>query len=89
VIFVKYSEMQGDLFLNIFSNHWKRIRNCSNGCRSFLTHRIRERISTALAATNSTVEGMEMVSSDDEENAYDSIRVKCEFDSNVIDENDL
>jgi hypothetical protein len=27
--------------------------------------------------------------SDEYENAYDSIRVKCEFDSNVIDESDL
>jgi hypothetical protein len=26
--------------------------------------------------------------SDDNENASDSIRVKCEFDSNVIDESD-
>jgi hypothetical protein len=28
-------------------------------------------------------------SSDEYENAFDSIRVKCEFDSNVIDESDL
>jgi hypothetical protein len=28
-------------------------------------------------------------SSDENENASDSIRVKCEFDSNVIDESDL
>jgi hypothetical protein len=27
--------------------------------------------------------------SDDDENAADSIRVKCEFDSNVIDGSDL
>jgi hypothetical protein len=26
---------------------------------------------------------------DEYENAPDSIRIKCEFDSNVIDENDL
>jgi hypothetical protein len=26
---------------------------------------------------------------DDAENAFDSIRVNCEFDSNVIDESDL
>jgi hypothetical protein len=28
-------------------------------------------------------------SSDEHKNASDSIRVKCEFDSNVIDESDL
>jgi hypothetical protein len=28
-------------------------------------------------------------SSDDDENADDSIRFNCEFDSNVIDESDL
>jgi hypothetical protein len=32
---------------------------------------------------------MEMVSSDDDENASYSIRVKCESDLNVIDESDL
>jgi hypothetical protein len=33
--------------------------------------------------------GIKIDSSDDSENASDSIRVKCEFDSIVIDENDL
>jgi hypothetical protein len=36
----------------------------------------------------STLLGIMIDSSDEKENAYDSIRVKCEFDSNVIDEND-
>jgi hypothetical protein len=33
--------------------------------------------------------GIKIVRSDDSENALDSIRVNCEFDSNVIDESDL
>jgi hypothetical protein len=36
----------------------------------------------------STVLGIKIDSSDECENASDSIRVKCEFDSNVIDENE-
>jgi hypothetical protein len=36
----------------------------------------------------STVFGIKIDSSDDSENTSDSIRVKCEFDSNVIDESD-
>jgi hypothetical protein len=38
---------------------------------------------------NSTFRGITIDSSDDSINAPDSIRVKCEFDSNVIDESDL
>jgi hypothetical protein len=37
----------------------------------------------------STLRGIKIDRSDDSENASDSIRVKCEFDSNVIDESDL
>jgi uncharacterized SAM-dependent methyltransferase len=33
--------------------------------------------------------GIKIDSSDEDENACDSIRVKCEFNSNVIDEIDL
>jgi hypothetical protein len=33
--------------------------------------------------------GIKIDSSDDSENASDSIRVKCEFVSNVIDDSDL
>jgi hypothetical protein len=36
----------------------------------------------------STFRGVMIDSSDDQENALDSIRVKHEFDSNMIDEND-
>jgi hypothetical protein len=36
----------------------------------------------------STFLGIKIDSSDEDENASDSIRVKCEFDSNVIDESD-
>jgi hypothetical protein len=36
----------------------------------------------------STLFGIKIDSSDEYENADDSIRVKCEFDSNVIDESD-
>jgi hypothetical protein len=36
----------------------------------------------------STLLGIKIDSSDENENASDSIRVKCEFDSNVIDESD-
>jgi hypothetical protein len=38
---------------------------------------------------NSTFRGITIDSSDDLENASDSIRVKCEFDLNEIDESDL
>jgi hypothetical protein len=37
----------------------------------------------------STLLGMKLDWSDEGENASDSIRVKCEFDSNVSDESDL
>jgi hypothetical protein len=37
----------------------------------------------------STFFGIKIDRSDENENASDSIRVKCEFDSNVIDESDL
>jgi hypothetical protein len=37
----------------------------------------------------STFLGIKIDRSDEYENASDSIRVKCEFDSNVIDESDL
>jgi hypothetical protein len=37
----------------------------------------------------STLLGMNIDSSDEDENADDSIRVKCEFDSNVTDESEL
>jgi hypothetical protein len=37
----------------------------------------------------STLFGIKIDSSDEDENASDSIRIKCEFDSNVIDESDL
>jgi hypothetical protein len=37
----------------------------------------------------STLCGIKIDESDDSENASDSIRIKCEFDSNVIDERDL
>jgi hypothetical protein len=33
--------------------------------------------------------GIKIDCNDEDENTYDSIRVKCEFDSNVIDESDL
>jgi hypothetical protein len=39
--------------------------------------------------TISTFLGIKIDSSDDPSNAFDSIRVNCEFDSNVIDESDL
>jgi predicted GTPase len=38
---------------------------------------------------NSTLRGITIDRSDEYENASDSIRAKCEFDSNVIDESDL
>jgi hypothetical protein len=38
---------------------------------------------------NSTFRGITIDSSDDDENVSDSIRVKCEFHSNVINESDL
>jgi hypothetical protein len=37
----------------------------------------------------STLRGIKIDSSDEYENADDSIRVNCEFDSNVTDESDL
>jgi hypothetical protein len=37
----------------------------------------------------STFLGIKIDSSDEDENSPDSIRVKCEFDSNVIDESDV
>jgi predicted GTPase len=37
----------------------------------------------------STLHGIKIDSSDDFENASDSIRFNCEFDSNVIDESDV
>jgi hypothetical protein len=37
----------------------------------------------------STFRGIKINLSDNPENASHSIRVKCEFDSNVIDESDL
>jgi hypothetical protein len=46
-------------------------------------------MSTASDAGNNIVEGINMDWSDEDENANDSIRVKCEFDSIVIDESDL
>jgi hypothetical protein len=39
--------------------------------------------------TISSRDGIKIDSSDELENAYDSIRVKREFDSNLIDESDL
>jgi hypothetical protein len=39
--------------------------------------------------SNWTEEGIIIDWSDEDENAFDSIRVKCEFDSNMIDESDL
>jgi hypothetical protein len=36
----------------------------------------------------STFRGIKIDSSDGDENASDSIRIKCEFDSNVIDESE-
>jgi hypothetical protein len=38
---------------------------------------------------NWTFRGITIESSDEYENASDSVRVNCEFDSNVIDESDL
>jgi hypothetical protein len=35
------------------------------------------------------LDGIKIDSSDDSKNAFDSIRVNCELDSNEIDENDL
>jgi hypothetical protein len=37
----------------------------------------------------STLRGITIVRSDDDENAFDSIRVNLDSDSNVIDESDL
>jgi hypothetical protein len=37
----------------------------------------------------STLLGIKIDSSEDSENASDASRVKCEFDSNAIDESDL
>jgi hypothetical protein len=38
---------------------------------------------------NWTFRGITIDACDENENTYDSIRVKCEFDSNAIDESDL
>jgi hypothetical protein len=38
--------------------------------------------------STSTFLRIKIDSSDEDENAFDSIRVKCEFDSNVIDESE-
>jgi hypothetical protein len=46
-------------------------------------------VSTASDAINKIVEGIKIEPSDERENASDSIRVKCECDSNLIDESDL
>jgi hypothetical protein len=46
-------------------------------------------MSTASDAINNIVEGIKINRSDEDENASDSIRVKCELDSNVIDETKL
>jgi hypothetical protein len=37
----------------------------------------------------STFLGIKIDGSDEDKNTFDSIRVNCEFDSNVIDESDL
>jgi hypothetical protein len=42
-----------------------------------------------LDSTISILPGIKIDGGDENENTSDSIRVKCEFDSNVIDENDL
>jgi hypothetical protein len=47
---------------------------------SHLEKQLDSRISTFL--------GIKIDSSDEYENAFNSIRVKCEFDSNLIDESD-
>jgi hypothetical protein len=39
--------------------------------------------------SHALLEGIEIVSSLDLQNRFASIHVKCEFDSNVIDESDL
>jgi hypothetical protein len=41
------------------------------------------------SSMNWTFRGITIDWSDEDENALNSIRVKCEFDSNVIDESDL
>jgi hypothetical protein len=46
-------------------------------------------MSIASDAIDKIVEGIKMDWSDERENVLDSIRVKCELDSNVPDENDL
>jgi predicted GTPase len=46
-------------------------------------------MSTASDAINNIVGGIKIDRRDEYENISDSIRVKCEFDSNVIDESDL
>jgi hypothetical protein len=48
-----------------------------------------EAISTASDAINNIVGGIKIDGTGEDENASDSIRVKCESDSNMIDENDL
>jgi hypothetical protein len=52
------------------------------------TSLICESMLTASDAINNIVEGINMDWSYENDNAFDSIRVKCEFDSNVIDESD-
>jgi hypothetical protein len=47
-----------------------------------------ETMSTASDAINNIVEGIKIDLSDDPKNAPDSIRVKREFDSKLIDESD-
>jgi hypothetical protein len=44
---------------------------------------------TTSNATNNIVEGSKIDRSDESENASNSIRVKREFDSNMIEESDL
>jgi hypothetical protein len=46
-------------------------------------------MSNASDAINNIVGGIKIDLSDEYENRFDSIRVKCEFDSNVIDESNL
>jgi hypothetical protein len=45
-------------------------------------------VSTASNTINNIVEGINMDRSDECENAIDSIRVKCEFDSKMTDKSD-
>jgi hypothetical protein len=45
-------------------------------------------MSIASDAINNFVGGIKMILSNEDENTDDSISVKCEFDSNLIDESD-